>query len=92
MSWRWIIKNYLNDLKRNSNRQKWVFSCWIKDGSGKMKLLELIKPSSIKLVRYIKIKGKSNPFDPEYADYFKMRRALKNYSPIDSNSLTAEFL
>ena len=90
--WWWIIKNYFNDLKRNTNRQKWVFSCWIKDGSGKKKLLELIKPSSIKLVRYIKVKGKSNPFDPNYTDYFKMRSAFKNYYPINSNSLTAEFL
>lgn len=82
----WIIKHYFNNLKR-----KWVLSCWIKDRSGKKRLLELIKPSFIKLVRYIKIKGESNPFDPQYTDYFSMRRTFSNYYPIPSNSLTAGF-
>ncbi len=89
--WWWIIKKYFNNLKLNKLHHKWVFSCWIKDRSGTKKLLEVIKPSSIKLVRYIKIKGKSNPFDPQYTDYFKMRRSCKNYYPINSNSLAAEF-
>lgn len=85
--WWWIIKNYFN----NPNR-KWGFSCWVKDRSGKKRLLELIYPSSIKCVRYIKIKGDANPFDPKYADYFKMRRSFKNYYPTQSNSVAAEFL
>lgn len=85
--WWWIIKNYFN----NPNR-KWGFSCWVKDRSGKKRLLELIYPSSIKCVRYIKIKGDANPFDPKYADYFKMRRSFRNYYPTQSNSLAAEFL
>lgn len=84
--WWWIIKNYFNNPKR-----KWGFSCWIKERSGKKKLLELIKPSYIKLVRYIKIKGASSPFDLKYTDYFKMRRTFRNYYLIPSNSLTAEF-
>ena len=89
--WWWIIKKYFNNLKLNKLHHKWVFSCGIKDRSGTKQLLEVIKPSSIKLVRYIKIKGKSNPFDPQYTDYFKMRRSFKNYYPINSNSLAAEF-
>ncbi len=31
-----------------------------------------------KLYRYIKIKGKANPFNPEYREYFQMRRLLSN--------------
>ena len=76
--WGWIIRNYFNNLKNG-----WIFSCWSKDKSGKMKLLELLKPYRIKLVRYIKIKGEANPFDARYTDYFIMRRTFRNYNPIN---------
>jgi RNA-directed DNA polymerase len=72
-SWDWIIKNYFNHPRR-----KWAFCCYVKNGHGKKKLLELIMPSYIKLVRYIKIKGEANPFDPRYNDYFIMRRTFSN--------------
>ena len=45
---------------------------------GKYKIHELLKPSATKLYRYIKIKGKANPFNPEYREYFEMRRLLSN--------------
>jgi RNA-directed DNA polymerase len=57
------------------------FSCMSTDGRGKRRLLELISPREIPLVRYIKIKGESNPFNPEWLDYFRMRRVAKNCSP-----------
>ncbi|MFW9872338.1 MAG: group II intron reverse transcriptase/maturase [Candidatus Thorarchaeota archaeon] len=84
-NWKWMIKHYFNNLTRG-----WIFSCWSKDRSGNRKLLELLYPSSIKLVRYIKIRGAVNPFDPQYKDYFKMRRTCRNYYPINNN-LTAGF-
>lgn len=80
----WLIKNYFN----NPNR-KWGFTCYIKDRSGKRKLLELIQPSYIKIVQYIKIKGASNPFDLIYGDYFKMRRKFNNYRSHQTNNLAA---
>ena len=73
----WIDKRYFNHPKR-----KWCFCCTIKDSSGKKKLLELIKPSYIKTVRYIKIKGEANPFNPIYFDYFTMRKTYSNIRPI----------
>ena len=51
---RWIKNKYFNQSGR-----KWVFSCKIKDKKGKKKILELIKPSSTKVLRYIKIKETS---------------------------------
>ena len=73
----WIDKRYFNHPKR-----KLCFCCTIKDSSGKKKLLELIKPSYIKTVRYIKIKGEANPFNPIYFDYFTMRKTYSNIRPI----------
>jgi len=57
------------------------FSSMATDGRGKPKLLELISPRDIRIVRYIKIKGESNPFNPEWLDYFRMRRVANNWSP-----------
>ncbi len=76
-SCKWVIKQYFNHPKR-----KWGFCCIIKDSKGKKQILELVQPSDIKLVRYIKIKGESNPFDPRYSSYFKMRRTFSNVRPI----------
>jgi RNA-directed DNA polymerase len=57
------------------------FSCMSTDYRGKRKLLELISPRDIRLVRYIKIKRESNPFNPDWLDYFRMRRVAKNCTP-----------
>ena len=69
----WIKKKYFTLTGR-----KWVFSCKSKQQKGKYKIHELLKPSATKLYRYIKIKGKANPFNPEYREYFEMRRLLSN--------------
>jgi hypothetical protein len=37
-----------------------------------------------KIVRYYKIKGAANPFDPQYVSYFVMRRKLSNARPVNN--------
>jgi len=37
-----------------------------------------------KIVRYYKIKGAANPFDPQYVSYFVMRRKLSNVRPVNN--------
>jgi RNA-directed DNA polymerase len=72
---KWIRNRFLGlSAKRR-------FSSMHTDYRGKRKLLEIISPRDIKLVRYIKIKGESNPFNPIWLDYFKMRRVAWNCSP-----------
>lgn len=65
------------------------FSCMVKIDAGKTKLLELLSPCDVSLVRYIKIRGVSNPFDSDSLTYFAMRRKTKNYRPLDVNTFTA---
>ena len=74
----WINKRYFNHPKRN-----YCFCCTIKTGNGKRKFLELMKPSYVKLVRYIKIKGETYPFNPKYFSYFTMRKTYSNVRPIN---------
>lgn len=80
----WIKRKYFDHSTR-----PWVFSCWIKNKEEKQTLLELMRPSSVKLVWYYKVKGEANPYDPGYNDYFAMRRTSSNVRP--TNNLTAGF-
>ena len=73
----WIRKKYFS-----LTGQKSVFSCKSKEQNGKYKIHKLLKPAKTKLFRYIKIKGKATPFDPEYQEYFTMRRLLSNTAAI----------
>ena len=79
----WIRKKYFS-----LTGQKSVFSCSVrisdksKEQKGKYKIHKLFKPAKAKLFRYIKIKGKANPFDPQYQEYFAMRRLLSNTAAI----------
>lgn len=68
------------------------FSCMSEDKKGRPRLLELPSPCDIPLVRYIKIKGMSNPFSPKYQSYFRMRTEAKNYRPCESNTPTVGLL
>jgi len=69
----WIKKKYFSLTGR-----KGVFSCKSKGQKGTYKIHELFRTSAAKLYRYIKIKGKANPFNPEYQGYFQQRRLLSN--------------
>lgn len=83
-NWEWIKKTYFRHPKR-----PWVFCSTVKDKNGKKTLYQLMRPSDIKCVRYIKIKGSFNPFDPAYREYLKLRGKCSFY-PI-TNNLAAGF-
>lgn len=74
-SWSWRKIKYF----RKSGFRNWIFRAKIRDensndnNKSNIKYLDLFRASSVKIVRHIKIKGKANPFDAEYAEYFKKR-------------------
>jgi len=76
---KWLRNHYWG---KSSDRKH--FSCAVQDKSGKTKILELVKASDIKLHKYFKLKGSSNPFNFEEMEYFKMRRLLKNSTPLSN--------
>ena len=79
----WVRRRFFKLSKKGR------FSCIVKDKKGKNKLLEMISPRDIKLVRYIKLKGESNPFNSDYLDYLKMRRLAYNYKPMKTSNIIA---
>ena len=87
--WRWMRRRHRNKstgrlykkyLSKGSNPGR--FSTVVKDKEKKTsKTYELIRASSIPIMRHIKIKGDANPFDPSYRGYFGKRQHYKMYSP-----------
>jgi hypothetical protein len=40
-----------------------------------------VRLSALGLRRHIKVRGAAHPYDPQYADYFRMRRELGTSRP-----------
>ena len=54
--------------------QKWLFSVRLPKDEGSSPVLSLYKAASTKIQRHIKVRRAANPYDPDYATYFQMRR------------------
>lgn len=66
---RWLTRTYWH-----SGPKRWTFSVVEKTPEGKRRV-ELIRATSIRIERHVKIRGKANPFDPKDAAYFEQRIA-----------------
>lgn len=64
----WLAYKYWH-----SGPKRWIFSTVEKAPEGKRRV-ELIRATSIRIERHIKIRGAANPFDPKDAAYFEKRR------------------
>jgi len=57
-----------------SGPKKWIFSTEERSPEGKRRV-ELIRAAHITIRRQAKVKSEANPFDPEYDEYFRKRKA-----------------
>jgi RNA-directed DNA polymerase len=76
---RWTIRRHPNKDRQWLKRKYWSgpkgwFSVMGKTKQGR-RLYQLVRTTSIGIVRHIKIKAEANPFDPAYDKYFAARRA-----------------
>ncbi len=86
--WRWMRRRHRNKSTRWL-KQKYLskgsktgrFSTVVKNKKKEPKTYELIKATSIHIMRHIKIRGDANPFDPQYKGYLWKRQYIKTYSP-----------
>jgi RNA-directed DNA polymerase len=84
--WRWIKRQHKGKrlrkhLTKYFAKGFWTHSAWTTDGEGPRRLIELVRLGALGLRRHIKIRGAANPFDPQYADYFRLRRRLGTSRP-----------
>ncbi len=79
--WRWIKRRHPNK-SATWRKQKhfhrgagcWNFSVPIRLANGESKVLTLYRMASTTIQRHIKVRGKANPYDEQYTDYFEKRR------------------
>ena len=67
---KWVKNKYF----RRIDGVDWTFCCETKDRQGKKKFLSLYNVSTTPIVRHVKIKGTTSPFDAELSDYWKNRQ------------------
>lgn len=66
----WIKERYFSDSTYGH-----VFSARVKtEQTGKYKVFQIYSLGYVPIRRFIKIKAKANPFDPEFRDYFEKRK------------------
>ncbi len=69
----WIKQKYFHSI----GNRNWVFSGEIEGKEGKTKVVRLFYATSLPIERHIKIKGKANPYNPEWETYFEERLGVK---------------
>lgn len=83
--WRWAVRRHPKKPKRwvkdkyfhTSERQKWIFCGDMVGKEGKLYQVQLLKASSVAIIRHTKIKGEANPYDPTWEIYFEERLGVK---------------
>jgi RNA-directed DNA polymerase len=65
----WMRNKYF----RRQRLRNWIFSTKVRKKDCEVTSLDLFLASSVKIIRHIKIRCASNPFDPTYKDYFEKR-------------------
>ncbi|NDV84957.1 group II intron reverse transcriptase/maturase [Bacteroides sp. 51] len=68
----WIADKYFTRIKNRN----WCFVANFKKGA-KDDRIALKRLYDTKITRYVKVKAESNPFDPEWDEYFKRRKEYK---------------
>jgi RNA-directed DNA polymerase len=84
--WRWIKRQHKGKrlrahLTKYFAQGLWTYSAWTTDRKGARQLIELVRLMALGLRRHIKVRGAANPYDPSYADYFRMRREMGTSRP-----------
>jgi RNA-directed DNA polymerase len=81
MLWRWCRRRHPNKNRkwikkkyfRREGHRHWVFTGLLRDHKGKEWPIQLMAATSVKILRYVKIRSAVNPYDPEWELYLEAR-------------------
>jgi RNA-directed DNA polymerase len=73
---RWIRSRYF----RSIGNREWAFYATQKTEGGDANVTDLFYATMVKIVRHIKTRGKANPYDRKWQEYFS-RRSIRTYYP-----------
>jgi RNA-directed DNA polymerase len=66
---KWIKETY---FQREGNRH-WVFTGTLFDQKGQGRPIQLMAAAKVRIIRYVKIRGDVNPYDPKWELYLEAR-------------------
>ncbi len=72
---RWVRRRYWKTV----NGRHWVFGTPV---------MTLRDPADTRIIRWVKVRGRSSPYDPQLRDYWAQRRQLALTDGISANKLT----
>jgi RNA-directed DNA polymerase len=80
--WRWAVRRHPGKSKRwvkdkyfpARRGRSWNFTGWIARADGTKEQVVLIKATDLPIRRHVLVKGKANPFDPRWEEYYRERR------------------
>jgi len=83
--WRWCKRRHPKLSSREVRRRyfiehegrQWVFTGEVRQGRRGSRGVYLQRLMDISIRRHVKIRGEANPYDPEYEEYFELRRQEK---------------
>ncbi len=96
--WRWAVKRHPTKPKRwvkdkyfpARQGRSWNFSGWLAKADGTKQPVVLIKAADLPIRRHVLVKGKANPFDPQWKEYYRDRRRRRaGYAFHDRQHLAA---
>jgi RNA-directed DNA polymerase len=73
---KWVKDKYFRRIKGTD----WTFSCDVKDRRGNKKPLCLYNIHKIPIIRHVKVKGTSSPFDADLTEYWEKRQTKEGKS------------
>ncbi len=83
--WRWVKRRHRNKSAKwikkkyflSTKRSQWVFFGEVTGKDGKVRRCQLYNAAHKPIKRRVKIKGKANPYDPQWERYFENRLDAK---------------
>jgi len=83
---KWVKDKYFPDRQGRC----WTFTGYVARADGTTRTIALIKASDLPIRRHVLVKGEANPFDPEWKEYYRARRARRDQQAFhDKQHLTA---
>lgn len=79
---KWLRKSYF----RTIGSRDWCFFAAERTGNGGYRIIDLLRASTFKIVRHVKIRAKANPYDKEWQEYFRIRKIRK--FPVKASAYT----
>jgi RNA-directed DNA polymerase len=84
--WRWAVRRHSAKPRKwvkdkyfpDRQGRRWSFTGYITRADGTTRAVALIKASDLPIRRHVLVKGDANPFDPEWREYYRARRARRD--------------